>query len=98
MMINIKPQTNIANLRSDVLRRAEHLLVRELLRLLVYESFVEVSGEGHQSHLAQTEVRELDMTEGRDEKIVGLQISVNYSEGVKVLHRQNCFRKVKPEK
>ena len=56
-------------------------------------------GDNPKVHIfANSEVSELDMTEGRDEKIVGLQISVNYSEGVKVLHRQNCFRKVKPEK
>jgi hypothetical protein len=37
------------------------------------------------------------MTEGSDEKIVGLEVAMDDPEGVEVLHGKNGFRKIEPE-
>ena len=82
------------HLGRDVLGGAEHLLVRELSCLLVDVSLVQVGGQGHEPHLAQPEVGELDVAQRRDQEVVRLQVPVHDPEGVKILHGQNSLREV----
>ena len=69
-----------SHLTRDVLWCAEDLLVAELLCLLVNVALVQVDGQGHELHLAEAEVSELDVTQGGDQEVVRLQISVHNPE------------------
>ena len=86
------------HLRRNVLRRPKHLLVGELLGLLVDVALVEVGGKRHEAHLGEAKVGELDVAEGGDEEVVGLEVPVDDAEGVEVLHGQHGLGKVKPER
>ena len=84
------------HLRSNIFRRPKHLLVRKLLCLLVNVSLVQIGRQGHQSHLAQAEVGELDVPEGSDEEVVWLEISVDNSKAVQILNCKDSLGKIEP--
>ena len=73
------------------------LLVGELLGLLVDVALVQVGGEGHEAHLGETEVGELDVAERSDEEVVRLEVAVNNTERVEILDSKHSLRKVEPE-
>ena len=56
---------------ADVFRGPEHLLVDELPGLLVNVVLVQVGGQGHEPHLTQAKVRELDVAHGGDQEVQG---------------------------
>ena len=73
---------------------ASYLLVRELFRLLVDVSLVEVGRQRHEAHLGEAKVGELDVAEGRDQQIVWLQVTVHDAERVQVLDGEHGLREV----
>ena len=76
--------------------RSLHLFIRKLLRLFVNVAFVEIRGERHEAHLGEAEVGQLDVSEGRDEKVVRLQVPMDDAERVQIFHSQHRFGKVEP--
>lgn len=74
MPLTDSPQNH---LWSNVLWCAEHLLVRELPCLFVNVAFIQIGGQGHEAHLAEAEVSQLDVAKGSDQQVVRLEVSVN---------------------
>lgn len=58
----------------NIFRRSKHLFIRELTSLLVNISFIQISCQWHQSHFAQTEVSQLDVSQGSDQQVIRFKI------------------------
>lgn len=58
----------------NIFRCSKHLLIRELTSLLVNVSFIQIGGQRHQSHLTQTEVSQLDVSQGSDQQVIRFKI------------------------
>ena len=79
---------------SYVLWRTKDLFVRELARLAIDETFVQVGGQRHEAHFAQPEIGQFNMPHGGNEQVVRFQIAVNDAVTVQVLDGQDHLSKI----
>ena len=79
---------------SYVLWRTKDLFVRELARLSIDETFVQVGGQRHEAHFAQPEIGQFNMPHGGNEQVVRFQIAVNDAVTVQVLDGQDHLSKI----